>query len=205
MNRPLLSSGLAIAAVIALSGCAGVPATHYYVLEPQESGAAASGPRSGVAVGVEAFQVDAPYDQDRIVYRVGEGSAEIGFYAYHRWAAPLSRMLPRVVAAALEGAARLRSIEPAAPGRDYAARLRGRLRLFEEIDTAEGPRVRVQLSLTLHGKDGAKLWSETVAGESAVGSDEVVNVVERMKGTLDETLRKVRPGLERALKQHRGS
>ena len=28
------------------------------------------------------------------MYRVGEDSPEVGFYAYHRWAAPLSRMLP---------------------------------------------------------------------------------------------------------------
>ena len=32
---------------------------------------------------MRSFDVDPPFDQDRIVYRVGAESPEIGFYAYH--------------------------------------------------------------------------------------------------------------------------
>ncbi len=92
-------------------GCWGrIPPTHYYVLELRGEGHEVNpGPAAGgLEIGVESFAVDPPYDQDRLIYRVGEGSVEIGFYHYHRWATPLSRMLPRVVAVGLRGT----------PGRD---------------------------------------------------------------------------------------
>ena len=54
-------------------------------------------------VGVKAIHVDPPYNRDSIVYRIGSDSPEVGFYAYHQWAAPLTRMLPGVVADALSG------------------------------------------------------------------------------------------------------
>ena len=61
---------------------------------------------------VEAFLVDPPYDQDRLVYRVGRNTPEVGFYDYHRWAAPLSRMLPKVVADSFGTVRGVASIEP---------------------------------------------------------------------------------------------
>ena len=90
-----------IALVATAVGCKAVPAMHYYMLEPRAETTPAPG--GGLTVGVLPFAVDSPYDQDRIVYRVGDSSAEVGFYAYHRWAAPLSRMMPTLVAEGLAG------------------------------------------------------------------------------------------------------
>jgi ABC-type uncharacterized transport system auxiliary subunit len=145
--------------------------------------------------GSVTFRVDPPYDQDRIVYRVGEQSAELGFYAYHRWAAPLERMIPRVVAAAFGGVPGVSSIEPVEPGRDYDAYLGGRVLAFEEIDTPDGQRVRVRLALRLFAND-EELWSQTVTGGSAFTTDDVGEVVERMRSALGNALRKARPGLQ---------
>jgi uncharacterized lipoprotein YmbA len=102
--RRTARTALAVAGILGtLAACGRGPATHYYLLEPrEETSSAAAG--SAATVGVRAFHVEPPYDQDRIVYRVGLESSEIGFYAYHRWAAPLSRMVPRVVAEGLDGA-----------------------------------------------------------------------------------------------------
>ena len=152
---------LAVALPLALCGCGSVPPTHYYVLEPQDVPrieAFGTATARGLAIGVETFRVDPPYNQDRIVYRVDEGSAEVGFYAYHRWAAPLERMLPRVVAAAYSGVLGAKSIEPITSGRSYDAIMRGRVLVFEEIDTPDGLRVRVHVTLRLDASDGTELW-----------------------------------------------
>lgn len=201
MKPAAVSAVLAIVLVITLGGCGGrVPPTHYYVLEPQDiphpetTGAASV----GWAIGVETFQIDPPYDQDRIVYRVGENSAEVGFYAYHRWAAPLERMLPRVVAAAFDGASGVKSIESIAPGRSYDAYLGGRVLAFEEIDTSDGQRVRVQLALRL-ANDDDEIWSDTVTGDATLSTDDVGDVVHEMRSALADALRSARPGLEVAL------
>ncbi len=194
--------GLVIAA-LGLGGCGTLPQTRYYVLEPQcVSSDEAS--RSGVTIGVETFQVEPVYDQDRIVYRIGEETTEVGFYAYHRWAAPLSRMLPGVVAAGLAGVGGVERIEPVTEGRDYDAYLRGRVLAFEEIDTPQGERIRVRLALTLRTGDGRELWVEMLNREAALSTGDVHGVVERMRSALEEGLRASRPSLERALLQAYG-
>ena len=200
--KPAASFLALVIAALGLCSCRTLPQTHYYVLEPQDvSSAEASG--SGVTIGVE-FQVDPIYDQDRIVYRIGEDTTEVGFYAYHRWAAPLSRMLPGVVAAGLAGVGGVERIEPATQGRDYDAYLRGRVLAFEEIDTPEGERILVRLTLTLLTGDGRELWVEMLDHEAALSTGDVRGVVERMQAALDEGLRASRPGLERALLQADG-
>ena len=106
-------------------GATKIPQTHYYVLNltrgetgSQSNDAAA---RDGIDIGVGDFLVDPPYDQDRIVYRVNSETAEVGLYSYHRWASPLSRMLPGVVANGFRGAPGISSIEPVMPNGAYAA------------------------------------------------------------------------------------
>ena len=201
--KPAASFFVLVIAALGLSGCGTLPQTHYYVLEPHDVSPAEAS-RSGLTIGVETFQVDPVYDQDRIVYRIGEDTAEVGFYAYHRWAAPLSRMLPGVVAAGLAGVGGVERIEPATQGRDYDAYLRGRVLAFEEIDTPEGERILVRLTLTLLTGDGRELWVEMLDHEAALSTGDVRGVVERMQAALDEGLRASRHGLERALLQADG-
>jgi uncharacterized lipoprotein YmbA len=187
----------ALVLALAVSGCGHLPPTHYYMLE---AGDAHRGSRieGGPTVGVAAFHVDAPYDQDRIVYRVGEDSPEISFYAYRRWAAPLSRMVPRLAAATLDGAGGA-TVEPAEPGRAYGARLEGRIMTLEEVDLAAGQRVRARLVLTLRLADGSDLWSREVAGESELNTNRVGVVVQAMHALLEELIASTRAEVARAL------
>ncbi len=195
---------MAVVLPLVFCGCAGAPQTHFYILEPQDlqaveaSGAATA---RGLAIGVETFRVDSPYDQDRIVYRVGEGSTEIGFYEYHRWAAPLERMLPGVIAAVYSGVPGARSIEPMDSRRSYDAVMRGRVVVFEEVDTADGPRVRIQLTLRLDAVDETQLWSATLSRDAGVSSDNVRDVVTQMQSVLAEAAWESRPSLQSALRQ----
>jgi uncharacterized lipoprotein YmbA len=150
-------------------------------------------------VGVSSFRIDAPYDQDRIVYRIGDDSPEIGYYAYHRWAVPLSRMLPVLVAESFAGVRGLQSIEPVTPGRDYDAFLEGRCVALEEIDVADGQRVRIRMVLGLRLADGAELWAKDLAYERTEQNREVREIVEQMRHLLGQALSEAAADLERAL------
>jgi uncharacterized lipoprotein YmbA len=202
MKRRSLITCTILALALVACGCGKLPATHYYVLQLPDVLATTDTPRAGEAggweIGVRPFRVDSPFDQDRIVYRVGDDSLEIGFYAYHLWAAPLSRMLPDVVARGLDGVDGVRSIEPVMPGRDYAAYLDGRVLAVEEVDREDDQRVRVLLTLRLTSDDGVDLWSESLEAEGTTRTDEVHVVVERMSEVLADALADARDGLARA-------
>ena len=186
-----------------IAGCAGgMPTTHYYVLRPPSEAqgeARIATVEDGLVVGVEAFAVDPPYDQDRIVYRRGRDSPEVGFYAYHRWASPLGRLVSIAFAERLRGTPGIAAIEPATTSDDYSARLRGRVLYLEEVDSEDGQEARVAVELELWDRDGRALWSQTVSGTAsgrAVTGDEVVLLVRR---AFDSALETARQGLTAAL------
>jgi uncharacterized lipoprotein YmbA len=201
--KPLIIPGSLLLATLA--ACAHVPATHYYVLQSRQKDAGSPGmPDAGTrpVIGVEHFEVDPPYDQDRIIYRIGEDSSEIGYYDYHRWAAPLSRMLPGIVASALGDSTSALVLEPAATKRDYDAILDGRVRAFEEIDTPSGPQVEIRIELILRTRDGAPLWARTVGGRRALQTKSVGDLVSLMRSLLEDSLQQTVAGLVTALRQH---
>jgi uncharacterized lipoprotein YmbA len=196
---------LLLTAPLLFAACGGKrPPNHYYLLGAPASHeeAAAASPSTGsegLRVGIKALHVDPPYDRDSIVYRVGADSPEVGFYAYHLWAAPLSRMLPGVVATAFEGAEGIGTIEPVVPGRSYAAYVTGRVLAFEEVDLPEGQRVRISLSLRLRLADGDELWTGRVSGESGLQTDNVADIVDAMRSLFGELLQEARTELESTL------
>jgi len=191
--------GLVLSALL-LCSCAEIPQTHYYVLEWPQDLAVGSNRSDGLVVAVEPFGIDAPYDQDRIVYRIGEDSPEVRFYAYHRWAVPLSRRLPQLVAERLSGTDGIASIAPAVPGGDYTARISGRLVALEELDVPAGQRVRVELTLVLHLADGNEIWSGSFRGGSDPGPHDIDGVVRQMAGVIGQALDEAREELERELR-----
>jgi uncharacterized lipoprotein YmbA len=204
---------LAVLAAISILGCSQLPPTHYYVLEldPAPGGEAARGSSdaataSGAAtdastwtIGVRPFAVDAPYDQDRIVYRVGEGSPEVGFYAYHLWAAPLSSMLAAAVATGLEGAPGVAAVEPVVAGRVYRAFINGRVLAVEEIDLADRQLVRATIELRLVDREGAELWADVVTARGETRTEQVGDVVEALSTALAQALAVTRDSLGAAV------
>jgi len=193
-----------------LVGCTQLPETRYYVLEIDRAGAAAaagtdavpasaSGAAAPLAIGVRPFLVDPPYDQERIVYRVGERSPEVGFYAYHLWAAPLSAMLPTAVAAGLSGAAGVHDIEPVASGRRYDAHLLGRVLAVEEIDLDDRQLVRTAIELRLVAPDGAELWTDVIDARGETRTGDVGQIVEAIGRALEGALGAARERLGRAV------
>ncbi len=203
MNNACVKTGFGLVLALVFVGCAArTPPAHYYLLEPLDSlpgEALGSVPAGGITIGVGPFEIDPPYDQDRIVYRVGEDSPEVGFYAYHRWAAPLARMVPRVVAAGLGGIDGIKSIEPAIAGRQYDGRVYGRVLTLEEIDTSGGATAHARLMLILVLGD-VEIWSGTTHAEATIATRDVGDVVERMRAALSEAVTRARPGVQQALR-----
>ncbi len=203
MKRVVFGVLVVVMAAVVVAGCSQIPPTHYYVLEldPAPGGGAASvGGAAGApvwSVGVRPFAVDAPYDQDRIVYRVGEGSAEVGFYAYHLWAAPLSSMLPAVVATGLEGGPGAAVVEPVVAGRTYRAFINGRVLAVEEIDLPDRQLVRAEIELRLVAPDGAELWAGVVDARGETRTEQVGDVVEALSVALADALARTREELGR--------
>ena len=181
-----------------LASCGGVPRTHYFVLSAAGAAAVLAEAPGTLSIGVAPFRVAAPYDDDRIVYRLGENGPEVGFYPYHRWAAPLSRMLPAVVADTF-GTSLDAEFEPKVPGVVYDAIVGGQLFAIEELDRPEGPFARVSLGLALRGPEGDELWSTRLAAEVAVGENDVVDVVRSMEAAVASILAEAREPLGAAL------
>ena len=171
-RRPIML----LSVVLLITACRSAPTTRYYVLAPSmttpESSPTSSG-STGLRVGVEPFTVDPPYDRDQLVYRLGADSVEVGFYSYHRWAAPLSELVAVAMAEGLRGTPGIEIIEPWTSGGDYTALLHGRVIYLEEIDVPGEQQARLRLELRLVDLDGATIWSQEVFGSASGQSDTV--------------------------------
>ena len=175
MIRQALAGGLVAGACLLGISCAKQPPTHYYLLEAAVP-AIAQMRQAGITIGVRSLAVDTPYDEAAIVYRVGPDSPEVGFYAYHEWASPLSRMLPRLISDALAGTPGVASIEPAAPGESYDALMEGRLIALEEVDLEGKQQVQLRMNLRLT-TDDSEIWSETLHARGSTTTDQVAGIV----------------------------
>ena len=188
-------------AVSLLGACSSAPPTHYYLLAPTrpeptvEPTTAAS---TGLVIGVDPFTVDPPYDRDQLVYRLGADSVEVGFYTYHRWAAPLGDLVAVSMAEGLEGTPGIHRIEPSTSGGDYSAFLRGRVLYLEEIDVPGQQLARLALELRLVDREGKTLWSDQVQGTASGTNETVASIVEQLYQAFDQALEQARSGLAAA-------
>jgi uncharacterized lipoprotein YmbA len=185
-----------------LIGCTGsLPITHYYTLrQPQEFVVLAkSAALEGLTIGVDTFVVDPPYDQDRLVYRTAPNSSEVGFYAYHRWASPLGRLVAVALAEGLSGTDGVASIKPATSAGTYDAHLGGRVIYLEEIDRPTSQEARIALDLRLVDTDGNTLWSQSLASSASGQAESTAEIMHQMTRAFEDVVNQVREGLSEAL------
>ena len=145
-----------------------------------------------------SLTVDPPYDRDQLVYRLGADSVEVGFYTYHRWAAPLGDLVAVSMAEGLEGTPGIHRIEPSTSGGDYSAFLRGRVLYLEEIDVPGQQLARLALELRLVDREGKTLWSDQVQGTASGTNETVAGIVEQLYQAFDQALEQARSGLAAA-------
>ena len=190
-----------LALPLLLSACRSAPTTRYYVLAPTRAAVVTTPPAeeaAGLRVGVEPFTVDPPYDRDQLVYRLGADSVEVGFYAYHRWAAPLSDLVAVAMADGLRGVPGIELIEPWTSAGEYTALLHGRVVYLEEIDLPGQQEARVRMELRLTDLEGSILWSAEVSGSASGQSETVEEIVEQLYAAFDQALDEARRSLSRA-------
>ena len=199
---------LVVSLAVSLFGaCSSAPPTHYYILAPTRPAPDVAAPASdpaGLTIGVEPFTVDPPYDRDQLVYRLGTDSVEVGFYTYHRWAAPLGDLVAVSMAEGLRGTPGIDRIEPVTAGGDYSAFLRGRVVYLEEIDVPDQQLARLGLELRLVGKDDQMIWSGEVEGSAAGSNETVAGIVEQLYEAFDQALEQARAALAQTARMHAG-
>lgn len=209
MNRsPRVLCGLCLlaATVFWLAGCAGsAPASRYYVLAPPMAEKAPASTRAvdGLRLGVETFAVDPPYDQPRLVYRVGRDAGEIGFYQHHRWASSPGRLVTTGLVAGLRDLDGLASVEPSSLTGTYDWVLTGRVVALEELDLPGRHIARIRVDLELHDVEvDAILWADMVETEIEGQAADASDIMAQMRRAFAALVVDVRTGVEEALNEH---
>ena len=185
-----------------LMGCkSGLPATHYYVLVPLVEAAEGEG---AVDLEVQTFLVDPPYDRDAVVYRLGGDSGEVGFYAYHRWASPLGRLVSVALAEGLRGTPGVGRVEPAGgQGSEGSTHvLRGRVVKAGEVGRPTGVEAHFELEVELirEGSE-AVVWARRVAGSAGGNPATAGEFMELLQQAFDQVVREIRRDLAETLEE----
>jgi len=135
-----LALGLALALALALAGCGSPPKTSYYTLAPRGDPrpAAVAQPASS-PIGVTVGPVTLPdlVDRPNLVVRTAEN--QVTLLDQHRWAEPLKREIPRVLAGHLSrllGTPRV-SVFPNGAGGPGDVRVRIDIQRFESVPGQE--------------------------------------------------------------------
>ena len=180
------------------SACGSVPEIRYYTLAaPGDGSAPAAVSAEGLTIGVEIFDVDPPYDQGSLVYRLGPDSVEVGFYDYHRWASSLGRLAALAVAEGLRGVPGVAVCELATGS--YSATLTGRVVYLEEVDLKDGQLARIKIELRLEDAGGGRLWAHTLASETKLRAGDASEIVERLRADLRGLIEDAAGELDKAL------
>jgi len=141
---------------LVLAACGGkVPETRFYQLSAPTS----SAPAGDLVIALDAFDTDAGYDDERMVYRATP--YRIDYYQFHRWSAAPGTIGGNFLEQALERSGEFRQVTREASERSPVV-VRGRVLAMEEVDTSPTRWLgRIVLELTLSDvKTGEALWTE---------------------------------------------
>jgi len=176
--------------VLALAACGGkVPETRYYQLAAPGSAATSS---TGATLAIQPLEVEAAYDDERIVYRVTP--YRLDYYNYHRWSAAPGTLVADFLERSFEHSGKFKAVT-----RDATApvTLGGRVIAIEEVDQSKTTwvgRMIVELSVT-DTATGEVVWThqyeetEALASQSPEGLAQALTIV--MKRIADHALPRV--------------
>jgi ABC-type uncharacterized transport system auxiliary subunit len=171
-----------------LSACSGVPETYYYTL--------AFGPGQPLndghtplpyALGVEKFQSEMIYDDDRIIYR--DSPFEVKYYYYRRWVASPRHLVTEKVLSYLSESGLFEKVTayPSMVNVKYV--LSGRLLAFEEWDEQDKWYGKVTFKASLYEPATQRVvWNGTFAHQQPVSKKIPTAVVEAISLSLKQCL-----------------
>lgn len=197
MIRPLIQLSTTFVLALTLIGCGTSPSSRYFYLEPMELTAGSKATEAALlAVGPLHF----PEYLDRPQFVTRTDSAQMSIDEYSRWAEPLDKATPRIIAANLSGLTE--SVSAIGHGQNsfvqFDYRLVGHVLQF---DSDSQGRVLLVVKWRLQDADGNSVIPQTTGRylEKAEDPSRVESVVEAMNAALLAFSKDIAGALEEGL------
>ncbi len=177
-----------------------VPEARFYTLAIDSIDSAArapAAPRTTLRLAVDDVKIAPEYRTDRLAYR--ESPYDIGYYGYHRWAAPPEALVRRALRERLAAAGLFASVEEATGGA-ADLRLEGVVEAIVEVD-AKG-RWSGRLALALALRDPARpeaILSRRYDVSRPAAAKAPIEVVKAIGAALDDAVAAFVADAEKAL------
>jgi uncharacterized lipoprotein YmbA len=185
--RTVTTIVLCLATLVILSGCGRVRYPQYYTLNLPAPPDPPPSENAHAILAIREFSAPPYLRRGAIVYKTSP--EQIGFYAYHRWAADPREVVTNAVMDRLRASAAFAFVKPYDGRPDASYVLSGRLEKLDEIDYEGGVKVGVALSAEMTSMaSGETVWSNAVSEVGDVNKHEVSAVVSKMNGTMDRAI-----------------
>src|SRR5580658_1506003 len=184
----ILAAAIALAEMLLAFGCAKVPQTHFYTLEPPAMSSA--GKTLPYDVEVARFRAAFRLSQDRLVYM--PSPYHVDYYDFHRWAGYPADMMTSALISSLKHAGVFRSVSEVRSGAKPDYILRGEIENLEELDN--GTTVTARVALTLDAYDAqshAIVWSGAADYSKQVTAGSVDGVAKELSAGVRQSLEKL--------------
>ena len=190
MRRTVTMILFCLATLVLLAGCGRVRYPRYYTLNLPAPPDPPASENAHATLAIREFSAPTYLRQGAIVYKTSP--EQIGFYAYHRWAADPREVVTNAVIDRLRASAAFAFVKPydGRPGASYV--LSGRLERLDELDYEGGVKVEIALSAQMTSiATGATVWSNAVSEVGNVNKRDVSAVVSEMNGTMERAIKKL--------------
>lgn len=190
MRRTVTMAVFCLATLAILVGCGRVRYPQYYTLNLPAPPDPPASENAHANLSVREFSAPTYLRQEAIAYKTSP--EQMGFYAYHRWAADPREVVTNAVIDHLRAGGAFAFVRPydGRPGATYV--LSGRLEKLDELDYEGGVKVQVALSAQMISiATGATIWSNAVSEVGDVNKRDVPAVVSEMNSTMERAIEKL--------------
>jgi ABC-type uncharacterized transport system auxiliary subunit len=194
---------LVIVCLFGLYGCiANIPPTHYYTFQPGGATVTESdAPKYPYVIGVEGYEADVPYQQDKIVFRTS--AYEVNFYEYRRWLRPPTELVMEQALKLLTSSGMFQNVHAYAfeSYADYI--LQGRIIMFDQWYTgATTSSVKVGiLHQLVASEEGRIVWMDTIETTATSSSLEILETIKSFEAALQDNILQAITAIDHALAQ----
>lgn len=198
-NQSVYLIALWLGSLVVLTGCASVPPTHYYTFQPVPVIAREpSSPRYSASIGVEAYEAETPYQQDRIVFR--KSPYEVNFYEYHRWLRPPTELVTEQVQKLLRTSELFQQVHEYTYDSTPDYLLRGRILLFDQWYNGKGSSVQIGIHYQfVEVAQERILWSDVIETTATVPTLDIVETVKGFESAVQENISHALASIEKVL------
>jgi ABC-type uncharacterized transport system auxiliary subunit len=185
-----------------LGGCfAEVPLLHYYTFQPIVSEIAETpGSKFPYVLGVEPYEADVPYQQDKIVFRTS--AYEVNFYEYHRWLRPPVELVTEQVQKLFASSGLFRRVhaDTLELYSDYI--LRGKILMFDQWYHGETASAQVGIAYRLIDPTQEKLiWTNVIETTVTMPNLEILETIQGFEAALQNNVQQAIIAIDKVLSQ----